>query len=48
MLITIAAAVGVYYLWSVALRQDDTVGTALGIIAAVIVSAAFTRLKRRK
>lgn len=48
MLLTIAASVGVYYLWSVELNKNDTVGTALGVITAVLVSAAFARLRKRK
>ncbi len=48
MLITIVVSVGVYYLWSVVLQKNDTVGTALGVVTAVLLSAFFTRLKKRK
>lgn len=48
MMVTVVTAVGVYYLWSVVLQKNDSAGMALGIIAAVLVSAAFTKLKKRK
>ncbi|MCL5935754.1 MAG: hypothetical protein M1543_04655 [Firmicutes bacterium] len=48
MIATIALSVGVYYLWSVVLQKSDTVGTVLGVITAVLVSAAFVSLKRKK
>lgn len=46
MLVTIFSSVGVYYLWAVVLCQNDTVGTALGVITAILVSAFFTRMKK--
>lgn len=48
MMVTVVTAVGVYYLWSVVLQKNDSAGTALGIATAVLVSAFFARLKRRK
>ncbi|MCL6610687.1 MAG: hypothetical protein K6T66_03990 [Peptococcaceae bacterium] len=48
MFATVVLSVGVYCLWSVVLKKSDSVGTALGVITAVLVSAAFTRFKRRK
>lgn len=48
MIATIILSVGVYYLWSVVLQKNDTVGTVLGVITAVIISAGFARLKRKK
>jgi len=48
MLLTVFSAVGVYYLWSVELQKNDSVGMALGVITGALVSAAFTRLKKRK
>lgn len=47
MFITVLASVGVYYYWSIKLQKNDTVGTILGVIAAVLVAAAFTRFKKR-
>ncbi|MCL6478583.1 MAG: LPXTG cell wall anchor domain-containing protein [Peptococcaceae bacterium] len=48
MMVTVVAAVGVYYQWSVVWQKNDNAGIALGIITAILVSAFFTRLKRRK
>ncbi|MFZ5643964.1 MAG: LPXTG cell wall anchor domain-containing protein [Bacillota bacterium] len=45
--VTVFLSVGVYYLWSAVLRQNDNIGIALGIITAVLVSAFFTRRKKR-
>lgn len=47
MLVTIFSSVGVYYLWSVVLGQNDTAGTVLGVITAILVSAFFARMKKR-
>lgn len=44
--ITMALSVGVYYLWSVFLQKDDSIGIALGVITSILASAFFTRLKK--
>lgn len=44
--VTMALSVGVYYLWSVFLQKNDSIGIALGVITAVLTSAIFTRLKK--
>lgn len=48
MLVTTVGAVGVYYLWSVILHYNDTAGILLGIAAAIILSAVFTKFKNRE
>lgn len=48
MIATIVLSIGVYYLWSVVLQKNETVGTVLGVITAVLLSAVFARLKRKK
>ncbi len=48
MLATVLSAVGVYYFWAVVLRLDNTVGTVLGMLTAVLASAYFARRKKGK
>ena len=48
MFLTMVASIGIYYVWSIKLQRNDTVGTVLAVIAAVLVAAAFTRRKNRK
>ena len=48
MMLTVAASVGVYYLWAVLLKLDDNTGTALGVVTAILLSAFFSRRQRRK
>lgn len=47
MMVTVLLSVGVYYFWSLFLGYNDNVGIALGVITAILVSAFFTRLKKR-
>lgn len=46
MMCTVVGAVGTYYLFAVKWGLGNNIGTVAGIIAAVVLSAAFTRLKR--
>ena len=46
-LITVGLSVGIYYLWSIYLGLNDNIGIALGITTAVLVSAFFTKMKKR-
>lgn len=45
-IVTMVLSVGVYYLWSVFLQKNDSIGIALGVITAILTSAFFTRLKK--
>ncbi|MBE3587473.1 MAG: hypothetical protein IMW93_02750 [Thermoanaerobacteraceae bacterium] len=47
MMLTVVTAVGVYYFWSVILELNDNTGMILGVGTAVLLSALFTRLRRR-
>lgn len=46
-LLTVTSAVAVYYLWSILLRLNDTVGMLLGMLTAAILSFFLARLKGR-
>lgn len=45
--VTMILSVGVYYVWSVLLQKNDSIGIVLGVMTAIAVSAFFTRLKKR-
>jgi LPXTG-motif cell wall-anchored protein len=46
-MVTVALSVGIYYVWSVLLQKNDSIGIALGVLTAVLVSAFFTKRKKR-
>ncbi|MDK2888713.1 MAG: hypothetical protein PWP72_1591 [Thermoanaerobacter sp.] len=48
MMLTVTAAVGVYYYWSVTLGLNDSAGMALGVGTAVLLSALFARFRPKK
>ncbi|SHF11726.1 hypothetical protein SAMN02745218_01495 [Desulfofundulus australicus DSM 11792] len=48
MMLTVTAAVGVYYYWSVTLGLNDSAGMALGVGTAVVLSALFARFRPKK
>ncbi len=48
MMITTLGAVGIYYYWSMVLKLNDTAGMVLGVLSAVIISALFVRLKKKR
>jgi len=45
--LTVAGALAVYYLWSVLLQLNDTVGMLLSIFTAAILSFLLARLRGR-
>lgn len=47
-MITVALSVGVYYFWSVKLNGNENAGLVLGVITSILVSAFFTRIKKRQ
>lgn len=47
MMLTVAGSVGVYYLWSVQLGLNDNLGMVLGVITAILLSALFSRFRRK-
>ena len=47
MMATVGLSVAVYYYWSVFLNKNENIGIVLGIVTAVLVSAFFTKIKKR-
>lgn len=45
--LTVVLSVAVYYIWSIYLQKNDNVGIALGVITSILVSAFFSRIKKR-
>lgn len=48
MIVTALGAVGIYYYWSVVLGLNDNAGMALGVAGAVVLSALFAKLRKKK
>lgn len=48
MMTTTLGAVGIYYYWSVVLGLNDTAGIVIGVAVAIIISALFARLKKKR
>ncbi|NTW04920.1 MAG: hypothetical protein HGA27_02205 [Peptococcaceae bacterium] len=44
--LTIVISVGVYYIWTIILEQNNTTGIVLGTITAILTVGVFNKFKK--
>lgn len=48
MMLTVAAAIGVYYLCSEVINLPDSISMTIGVLAAILCAVVFAGLKGKK